>query len=190
MILGKGINDCKGWSNWKKIGKTDLRYRIYVLWKDMMYRCYSEEYKKRCPTYKECCVCKEWLKLSNFARDIEELPNYEMWANNPNQFICLDKDVRILGNIEYNKEACMFLTIKDSSKEMLGRRGISNHFIEKSREANLKIRRKIKCVLQDGSEMLFNSIKETGTYGYNRRHVLSCCNGKRKTHKGCTFSFL
>lgn len=35
----------------------------------------------------------------------------------------------------------------------------------------------------------YNSIKETQDYGFNKKHVSSCCNGKLKTHKKFIWKF-
>lgn len=35
----------------------------------------------------------------------------------------------------------------------------------------------------------YASIREAAAQGYNRRHITSCCNGKRKQHKGLCWRF-
>ena len=185
MIYGIGINDCKGWSNWKKLGKDNLKYRTYILWKGMFGRCYSED--KEHPTYSDCSVCERWLKLSNFATDIVNLPNYELWATNPHSFICLDKDTIIKGNRIYSPEACMFLTIQESNKEMNAR--VGHNRVKRILNPKLTTKR-IVCIFPDGREEEFVSAREAERkYGFDNRHITKCCHGTRKTHKKCKFHF-
>ena len=72
---------------------------FYKTWKSMIERCYSEKYHERKPSYKDCCVCKEWLIFSNFKTWMK----MQDWSNKH-----LDKD--ILGNGKlYSPETCCFI---------------------------------------------------------------------------------
>lgn len=57
-----------------------------------------------------------------------------------------------------------------------------------SRKAVERARRVIK---QDiwGDLQLFESLGEVTRFGYDRSHVHSCCTGKRKSHRGCTWFY-
>lgn len=84
--------------------------KIYNHWHDMIRRCYSEEYLSKHPTYIGCTVCEEWHNFQNFAQWYEEY-YYEV----PNETMCLDKDILIKGNKEYNPETCIFVPHKINS---------------------------------------------------------------------------
>lgn len=72
----------------------------YIKWSSMFVRCYSDKFHEREPTYKECEVCSEWHKLSNFKRwfDKNYIPGYH-----------LDKDLLIQGNKIYSPDTCCFI---------------------------------------------------------------------------------
>lgn len=105
-----GINDIKGCDK-----------KIYDLWYSMLRRCYDTEVHRgshgRC--YADCQVCDEWFALSNFAKDIEMLENYDLWHSG-NGYV-IDKDITILGNRTYCKEACRFVTKTENSVDVLTR---------------------------------------------------------------------
>ena len=58
---------------WKS-KENELNQRIYILWNDVIRRCYSEKIHKKQPCYKQC-TCEEFLKLSNFVVLIKEIEN-------------------------------------------------------------------------------------------------------------------
>ena len=105
-----GINDMKGCDP-----------KIYDLWYAMLTRCYDTKIQAgihgRC--YADCEVCEEWFLLSNFAKDIKELDNYDLWYNS-NEY-AIDKDITIPGNRIYRKEACRFVTRRENSVDALAR---------------------------------------------------------------------
>lgn len=68
MLCEIGINDL-GWSDNNR-SCTDLQKRTCILWHSMIERCYSTKRLISHPTYMACTVCEDWLKISNFARDI------------------------------------------------------------------------------------------------------------------------
>lgn len=109
------------------LGETDVitfadgkPTREYSLWKEMIARCYSGRY----PTYADVTVCERWLCFANFLEDLPLIEEYELWLNNPNQRICLDKDVKQRGivNKVYSVETCKFITDSENTGEMLERR--------------------------------------------------------------------
>ena len=105
-----GINDAPGTPK-----------KIYQLWYRMFDRCYDKKQlsRMRGQAYKDCSVCPEWHYLSNFARDIKELPNYNKWLASDDY--AFDKDINVPGNKEYNKRACSFVSKKESSQDVLKR---------------------------------------------------------------------
>lgn len=76
--------------------------KIYELWRGMIRRCYYDlEYYKN-SSYKNTCMCDEWLNFSNFHK----------WAvDNYISGFVLDKDLLQLGmdNKVYGLETCIFI---------------------------------------------------------------------------------
>lgn len=190
-VLGIAINDLKGWSNWKYLGKNNLKYRLYVLWKGVLTRCFNKNYQDNHPTYKGCKIDKKWLNFSVFVEEIQKVEGFEMWANNPNKHIALDKDLKSKGEKIYSLETCTFLSARDNAIEMNNR--CKEGIIEKTKPYLKKYieqtKKKVKCEYPNGVIKIFNATRELTKSGFNRRHVYSCCIGDRKTHKKCKFSF-
>ena len=84
-----------------------VKTKEYVLWTNMLVRCYSDSSKKRRPTYEGCEVSDNFKNYEYF---------YE-WCNkqigftnegNENPFH-LDKDLLIKGNKVYSEDSCVFI---------------------------------------------------------------------------------
>ena len=82
-------------------GKT---VKSYFVWENMLMRCYSDEYQKKEPTYKDCYVCEEWLNYSNFKNWFND-NYYEI----DGQRMALDKDILVKGNKAYSPNTCVFV---------------------------------------------------------------------------------
>ena len=80
-----------------------VKTKEYVLWADMLRRCYSEGFKKQHPTY-EGCKCSENFKSYEYF--------YE-WCNKQIGFAVegfeLDKDLLTKGNKVYSESTCVFI---------------------------------------------------------------------------------
>lgn len=85
----------------KQNGKHTKCYRT---WNNMLYRCYSEEYKLAHETYIDVKVCEEWLNFQVFSLWYEE--NYYEIENENMQ---LDKDILHKGNKIYSPNTCVFV---------------------------------------------------------------------------------
>lgn len=76
----------------------------FILWRDMMGRCYNNRHKKRQPTYINCETCKEWHNYNTFYEWYEE--NY---YETQGERVALDKDILYKGNKLYSPETCVFV---------------------------------------------------------------------------------
>lgn len=96
-VFDVGVND---------VEVKDYTDKRYVLWHSILRRSYSEVYHKSKPSYKDVRVSEDWKRLSNFMKDIEKLPNFDMALSNNWE---IDKDVLSNGEKVYSKETCCFL---------------------------------------------------------------------------------
>jgi hypothetical protein len=80
--------------------------KAYKYWLNMLSRCYSKDFHKVRPTYKDCSVHKDWHNFQNFAKWFEQ--NYVEGYH-------LDKDILIKGNKIYSRNNCVFVPIKINS---------------------------------------------------------------------------
>ena len=56
---GKAINDMpRSWYS-----ESEYNKRVYVVWCNMINRCYSEKWHEKYPIYKDCYCCERWLTL-------------------------------------------------------------------------------------------------------------------------------
>ena len=105
LLFGVAINDCK-----------ESESKAYKKWVSMLERCYSQKFKSKKPTYKNCITCDEWLIFSNFKQWFENnyIDGYE-----------LDKDILVLGNKVYSPETCCFVPhIINQVMNSLSKRGV------------------------------------------------------------------
>lgn len=76
----------------------------YIIWHDMLNRCYDPKFHKMEPTYKGCKVEDYLLNFQNMGKWLEE-NYYEI----PGEIMCLDKDILCKGNKIYSRETCIFV---------------------------------------------------------------------------------
>ena len=143
QVYKYGTNDMPyGWTK-----KNEQNKRAYELWRQMLRRCYSEKFQERSPTYKGCYVCERWLILSNFISDIAKIDNYELWLNNPNKRISLDKDIKSNGkNKCYRLEECMFVYNEVNTKQAVSTRN-NDYLIGNNNPMNRIKRNEIKNII-------------------------------------------
>lgn len=113
LVYGVGVNDADyvtqmfevDYSGRKPSGgyKQKLVWvcPFYIVWADMLKRCYSDKHHEKRPTYKGCSVDKDWLVFTNFKSWMEK-QDYE-WKQ-------LDKDILYEGNKVYSPESCVFVS--------------------------------------------------------------------------------
>jgi hypothetical protein len=80
--------------------KNKIRSKSYLIWTDMIKRCYDTSIHLTRKSYINCTVDKEWHNFQNFAKWFDE--------NYINDY-CLDKDILIKGNRLYSKTTCCFV---------------------------------------------------------------------------------
>lgn len=95
LVYGHGIRDVD--FPVKVNGKLIPSYRK---WCGMLERCYSEEWHRKKPSYKECQVSDEWLLFSNF---------HSWFCEHAVEGYVLDKDIMQKNNKIYSKEKCVFV---------------------------------------------------------------------------------
>lgn len=146
--------------------------REYVLWHSMLERCYSDKYHERKPTYKDCSVCDRWLVFANFLEDLPLIEGYELWRDNPNSGVSLDKDSKVQGNKVYSLDTVKFISRSENSRERMKR-------------CNPNQPKKVMAIsLTEPKVLVFKSMSQAEKFGFNNGAISQCCQGKRKSHKG------
>lgn len=100
LIHGVGVNDAD-YAIKKKFGETVILCPFYLVWAEMLRRCYSAKFKARNKTYADCCAANDWLTFSNFKSWME----LQDWRNKE-----IDKDILVVGNKIYSPETCVFVS--------------------------------------------------------------------------------
>ena len=124
LIYGVGVNDL-GYrvqaseevteNGGKKIRKTVFLCKYYVVWMNMLRRCYSKKYLEINPSYIGTSVCSEWLYATAFKKWMEQ----QDWHGKS-----LDKDIVVPRSRLYSPETCafvltatnLFVTARDASR--------------------------------------------------------------------------
>lgn len=87
-----------------KSKENGKKTRVYITWRNMLKRCYSEKEHKRHPTYIGCESDKYWLCFQNFS-NWDKNNYYEVEGER----MCLDKDILIKHNKIYSPETCVYV---------------------------------------------------------------------------------
>ena len=115
LTYGVGINDLGYRVNvqeevtengGKRIRKTVFKCRYYVVWMNMIQRCYSKKYLESKPSYIGTSVCSEWLYATAFKKWMEQ----QDWSGK-----CLDKDIIAPRSKLYSPETCAFVLTATNS---------------------------------------------------------------------------
>lgn len=98
-IFGVGTNDAD-YMVQPTVNNKQITCPVYMKWKQMLQRCYSEDSLIKHPTYIGCYVASDWLLFSTFSK----------WFNDNNiNGLELDKDLKIKGNKIYSPDTCLFV---------------------------------------------------------------------------------
>ena len=87
-----------------KMSENRKLNKYYIIWHDMLKRCYDPKYQERYFTYKGCRVEDYLLNFQNMGEWIDK-NYYEV----PGEQMCLDKDILRKGNKVYSRETCIFV---------------------------------------------------------------------------------
>lgn len=98
-VYGVGIVGDKYRTHTNNMGTKE-----YQLWCSMLERCFSEDCKKKYPSYKNVSCCNEWLYYPNFYEWIHAQENFDKWING--NLWAIDKDILFKGNQIYSPSTC------------------------------------------------------------------------------------
>ncbi|MBV2128190.1 hypothetical protein [Arsukibacterium indicum] len=99
LVFGIGVNDA-GYPVRPKINGKKVMCSFYMVWANMLKRCYCASYQKKNLTYKGCSVSKDWLSFACFKSWMEQ----QDWQGKQ-----LDKDILVPGNKIYSPHSCVFV---------------------------------------------------------------------------------
>lgn len=172
------------------VSNKTLRYREYMLWRGMIYRCYGSS-NVRDKTYIGSKVCSRWLLFSNFVEDIKHLNGYELWLNNPNCRVALDKDILGKYHSYYAPQYCMFVTMAENNRERNERCGCPILNPDTIAKRVVKYSHKILATEISTNRIIsYPSVRECARQikGYSA-NILHCLKGRRLTYKGYKFAY-
>lgn len=78
--------------------------KCYICWRNMLSRCYDNEYKKKYPTYNDAKIYEDWLNFQVFSKWY-----YDNIYYIPNERMELDKDILYKNNKVYSPNTCIFV---------------------------------------------------------------------------------
>lgn len=139
--------------------KSEHHKKIYQMWRNMLTRCYCEKYQAKNPTYIGCKVADEWHNFQNFAKWVDNNPNFTDKCQ-------IDKDILGDGTL-YSPSTCKLVSCAENNEEA---------------HCN-----KVKIVTPSGDVIgVYNVSKFARDHGLLQSHLSSVLSGKRKSHKGYT----
>ena len=109
LVYGKGFND-----KTRPVFVDGKHVKEYQLWKDMLRRCFSEEYQTQQPTYKGCNVSDNFLNYTFFYDWCHEQIGFGK-VDEKGRYWQLDKDLLFVGNKLYSETTCVFVPYEINS---------------------------------------------------------------------------
>lgn len=115
LVHGVGINDADYIttvmsytkdSQGKEIIETKWKCPFYLVWRDMLGRCFSDKIQAKHPSYIGCRVCEDWKYFSKFKAWMEK----QDWQGRQ-----IDKDILVRANKVYSPEVCVFVSSRINS---------------------------------------------------------------------------
>ena len=103
LVYGVGFND-----KTRPANVDGKKVKEYVLWHDMLKRCFSEKLQTRRPTYKGCNVSDNFLHYSFFYDWCQKQVGFGKVDEN-GRYWHLDKDLLFVDNKTYSEAACVFV---------------------------------------------------------------------------------
>jgi len=164
-----------GKGKWSTINNGKIT-KEYVVWSEMIRRCYAPNAPKKFPAYIGITVCERWHCFQNFCEDIKYLKGYNEWKNNVGYE--LDKDILCSQmNISpkiYSLETCMFITHHKNVSESTSRKNLTGFtYIG---------------ISPDGIEYEFtNQLEFSKEHNLSNCLINECIHKTRNQHKGWTF---
>lgn len=102
LVYGVGVNDSPTPVHWYDAAGKQHAERSYSMWQGMLERSYSPALHARSPSYINCSVVPEWLRLSGFRKWLAE--------QNDAPGLQLDKDLLYPGNKVYGPSTCVLVS--------------------------------------------------------------------------------
>ncbi len=152
--------------------KNPVYYKIYMLWYNMMKRCYNPNFER----YKDyggvgCVVCDEWKNLNGFIQTIDLVDGFDINKILKGE-LCLDKDIKVKGNKIYSVANCKFVLKKENNKFKPNQQ------------------KTIIGISPDGKIFEFvNQSEFSKNHNLSQGKISDCANNKITKYKGWTFYF-
>jgi hypothetical protein len=96
---GVGVNDAH-YVTTPTVDGAQLWDPAYRAWVNMVRRAYDQKFHDKHPTYVGVTVCEEWHSFSAFRA---------WWLLRSVEGFSLDKDLLVVGNMEYGPDACVYV---------------------------------------------------------------------------------
>lgn len=168
-------NDMPGWANSKKHPKWHRL--LYNRWRMMWDRCKNPKNSKY-ESYKHCEIDERYRLFSNYVTDITKLENFDKFCENPSKWE-IDKD-----KIDPNNRCYFFEHLSIISK-------VDNLCERNSRCGNPSPKKSVLGInILDGSTIIFDYIRQAKDKGFDAGHIIKCCKGERKSHKGYMWKYI
>jgi len=125
---------------------THQRSRTFILWHNMLARCYTMKNGRRYfKGYNDVKVCERWHNFQSFCQDLPAIPNYKKWVEHVGDYE-LDKDY--LHRRLYSPDTVCFIPTSDNARE------------SKLRNAAMKIHKaQYRTLMQQRDLILFDAVK-------------------------------